>query len=74
MHSNEFVSVDEDNLIVREAKVVLKEVNDYCTDFFPFFVGFINRIDQPLVSNDVVLSLKYQLLCLNASHNFKLGI
>ena len=40
-----FISVDENNLILREAEIFLEEVNDDCTDFFPCFIGLINGKD-----------------------------
>jgi hypothetical protein len=42
---NKFSSVDEDNVILREAEIFLEEVNDDCTDFFPCFIGLINGKD-----------------------------
>jgi hypothetical protein len=40
-----FISVDEDNVIMREAEIFLEEVNDDSTDFFPCFIGLINGKD-----------------------------
>ena len=53
----EFSSIDEDNIVVLEAKI-FEEVYDDVSDCFPRLVGFINSEDQPLMPDHVILSFE----------------
>ena len=55
-----FFPVDKNNLVISKAEISFEEINGDLSGCFSGFVGFVNRVDQYLVSNQVVLSFKEQ--------------
>jgi hypothetical protein len=58
MFYKEFISINDDNILIFKAKYFLEEVSGYFARLLPGFVGFINTVDHHFVANNVILSFK----------------
>ena len=70
----EFSSIDEDNVVVREAKVFYHKVGCDFSSCLHRLVCFIDSVNQPFVTNQIVFSLNNAFFGCNGAKNLKLGI